>query len=174
MVNVATAINTFAQKGQQDTVQPSEEPIFVLTYSQLQELVKEVQGLKESLLEAQKRLDLHEDKMIILQNENDALKRELEAFQDITGREIALDRQRISKLEHVEPQPMQRDRAEILKALMAANGGKMLAKDARSKMRISKAAFSLLLTTLKDEIGSKPYHLDKRQSVIFIKEGKLV
>jgi len=32
-----------------------------------------------------------------------------------------------------EPQPLQRDRGEILRALLVANGGKMLAKDARQK-----------------------------------------
>ena len=32
-----------------------------------------------------------------------------------------------------EAQPMQRDRADILRALIAANGGKILAKDARQK-----------------------------------------
>jgi hypothetical protein len=32
-----------------------------------------------------------------------------------------------------EPQPMQKDRAEILRALLVANGGKMLAKDARKR-----------------------------------------
>ena len=37
-----------------------------------------------------------------------------------------------------EPQPLQKDRAEILRALLAATGGKMLAKDARQKMHIKK------------------------------------
>jgi hypothetical protein len=37
-----------------------------------------------------------------------------------------------------EPQRLQKDRAEILRALLAATGGKMLAKDARQKMHIKK------------------------------------
>jgi hypothetical protein len=45
--------------------------------------------------------------------------------------EIAYDRQRIAKLEHKEPQPLQKDRGKILRALIAANGGKILAKQAR-------------------------------------------
>ena len=37
-----------------------------------------------------------------------------------------------------ELQPLQKDRAEILRALLPAIGGKMLAKDARQKMHIKK------------------------------------
>jgi uncharacterized coiled-coil protein SlyX len=66
------------------------------------------------------------------------------------------------------PQPMQRDRAEILHALLAANGGKMLAKDARDKMHIKKNHFAELLRVC-DFIDTKPYHLDRRQTVIILK-----
>ena len=44
-----------------------------------------------------------------------------------------------------DPQSMQKDRADILRALLVANGGKMLAKDARKKMHLSKERFSNLL-----------------------------
>jgi hypothetical protein len=55
------------------------------------------------------------------------------AVQDATEplyKEIAYrsSRQRIAKLEQREPQPLQRDRGEILRALIVANGGKMLGK----------------------------------------------
>jgi len=66
-------------------------------------------------------------------------------------------------------QPLQRDRGEILRALLAANGGKMLAKDARQKMRMDKATFSRLLDTLKDDIGIKPLHTDKRKLILMLK-----
>jgi hypothetical protein len=68
-----------------------------------------------------------------------------------------------------EPQPLQRDRGEILKALVAANGGKMLAKDARQRMRLSKPLFSMLLTTLKDDIKIKPLHSDHRMKFLVLK-----
>jgi len=68
-----------------------------------------------------------------------------------------------------EPQPLQRDRGEILRALIAANGGKMLAKDARNKMRMDKATFSRLLATLEDAIDTKPLHQDKRRLLLIIK-----
>jgi hypothetical protein len=53
--------------------------------------------------------------------------------------------------------------------LIAANGGKMLAKDARQKMRLDKATFSRLLDTLKDDIAIKPLHMDKRKLVLMLK-----
>jgi len=67
-----------------------------------------------------------------------------------------------------EPQPMQKDRAEILRALLAANGGKMLAKEARKRMHIKKNHFAEVLRIC-DFIDTKPYHLDRRQTVIILK-----
>jgi len=130
----ATQINSFAHVAQQAEVSP-EEPIFVLTGSQLQEIIS------GAIQEATERLYL----------------------------EIAYDRQRISKLEQREPQPLQKDRGEILRALIAANDGKMLAKEARLKMRLSKAAFSVLLATMKEKVGTKPYHLNKSAKVLVLR-----
>jgi hypothetical protein len=64
---------------------------------------------------------------------------------------------------------LQRDRSEILRALLAANGGKMLAKDARKKMHLSKPLFSMLLATMKEDIEVKPYHLNKNWKVLVLK-----
>ena len=135
MSEIALAkINSFAHVAQQAEVSP-EEPIFVLTGSQLQSLItKAVQEATEPLY-----------------------------------REIAYDRQRISKLEQREPQPLQRDRGEILRALLAANDGKMLAKEARLKMRLSKAAFSVLLSMMKGDIETKPYHLNRSAKMLILK-----
>jgi hypothetical protein len=143
MIDVALAeINSFASSPANEFVPPSKEPIFVLTGSQLQEIITKA---TKPILD---RLD---------------------ALQEVIALERAYDRQRIAKLEQSKPQPLQRDRREILKALLVANGGKMLAKDARQRMRISKKTFSLLLDTAKDFIETKPYHLDKRQLVLIIK-----
>ena len=68
-----------------------------------------------------------------------------------------------------EPQPMQKDRADILRALLAANGGKMLAKDARQKMHLSKPLFSMLLATMDDHIEIKPLHSDNRRKVLILR-----
>ena len=67
-----------------------------------------------------------------------------------------------------EPQPMQKGRAEITRALLVANGGKMLAKEARKKLHLSKERFSNLLLIC-DFIERKQYHLDRRQDVIILK-----
>jgi hypothetical protein len=82
--------------------------------------------------------------------------------------DIAYDRQRLAKLERIELQPLQKDRADILRALLAANGGKMLAKDARQKMHLSKDLFSKLLKTC-DFLETKPLHSDRRNDIIILK-----
>ena len=76
---------------------------------------------------------------------------------------------RIAKLEHKEPQPLQKDRAEILRALLAANGGKMLAKEARQKMRLSKQSFSMLVASMGEYIETKPMHNDNRQKLLILR-----
>jgi len=70
-----------------------------------------------------------------------------------------------------EPQPLQRDRGEILRALLAANGGKMLAKEARQKMLLKPWFFSRLLTSRKDFIEVRPYHLKENQNVLVFKSN---
>jgi len=71
-----------------------------------------------------------------------------------------------------EPQPLQKDRGDILRALLASNGP-MLASVARKKMGLSKSQFSLLLSTMGDYVELKPYHLDHRQKVLRLKNKKL-
>ncbi|OPX73970.1 MAG: hypothetical protein A4E44_02185 [Methanosaeta sp. PtaB.Bin018] len=66
------------------------------------------------------------------------------------------------------PQPTQRDRVEVLRALLVADGGKMLAKDARKRMHLSKERFSELLKIC-SFVETKPLHSDKRNSVIILK-----
>jgi len=83
--------------------------------------------------------------------------------------DIAQDRQRITKLEKPpEPQPTQKDRAEILRALLAANNGKMLASEARKKMHLRKDLFSKLLKTC-DFLETRPLHSDRRKGIIILK-----
>ena len=86
--------------------------------------------------------------------------------------DIAYDRQRLAKLERIEPQPMQKDRGEILRALIVANGGKMLAKDARQKMHLGENRFSELLKSC-DFLEVKSLYSDKRRLVIILKSELL-
>jgi len=145
MQEIAIAsINSFGISPQADVL-PSEESIFVLTSSQIQEIIsRAVQPLKDRI-------------------------KTLEEIDVLRADQMAYDRQRIARLEKVEPQPLQKDRGEILRALIAANGGKMLAKDARVKMHLGKEQFSLLLSRMEEYIKTKPFHQDKRKLVLFIK-----
>jgi hypothetical protein len=160
MSEIASArINSFAHAAQQADVSP-EEPIFVLTGSQLQEIITRtiqpfqdaVKGLKDT---------------IALQNEKMAT---LEATQDLQAENSFIQLQLINDLrKDKEPQPLQKDRGEILRALLAANGGKMLATDARKKMHLSRQTFSELLSKVKDDIEAKPYYLNKSWKILALR-----
>jgi hypothetical protein len=154
MIKVATAINSFASQAMQtDFVPPSEEAVFVLTSSELQVTIKRsIQEATASLLQEIEDLRARQD-------------RDYERFSG----DICDHGQRLRKLEKIEPQPLQRDRADILRALLAANGGKMLAKDARQKMHLSKQLFSMLVASMGDYIEMKPLHIDNRKKVLVLK-----
>jgi hypothetical protein len=145
-----TQINSFASQAMQaDFVPPSEESVFVLTSSQLQEIIR--QATAPILQELQ------------------ALRATQEADIERLALDIALDRQRLARLEKIEPQPLQRDRGEILRALIAANGGKMLSKDARQKMHLGKEQFSLLISKMGEYIETKTLHSDNRKKILILR-----
>jgi hypothetical protein len=175
MSEIAIAkINSFAPIAAQTDfpVSPSEEAVFILNSGQLQEIISQaVQRAIEPLQDRVKDLE----KIVAAQGEQiTALTSTQEQDVNRICLDIAYDRQRLAKLEKVEPQPMQRDRGEILRALIAANGGKMLAMDARQKLRMDKGNFSRLLDTLEDYIDTKPLNHDKRKLVLIIKNRELV
>jgi hypothetical protein len=135
--------------------------------NRLRDIIKE--AVQEAIQPLQDRIE-SQDARIAAQDEKIAA---LESTQEHDVNRICLDicqdRQRLAKLEKVEPQPMQKDRGDILRALLAANGGKMLAKDARQKMHLSCSRFSELITTLKNDIEIKPYHLKRNQNILVLK-----
>ena len=165
LIEVANAgINTFGIASPKADVSPSEEPIFVLTRSQLQEIIS--QGVQEATKSLNSKIDALEDR-IIKQDEKIVA---LEATQDTLGENDLNQLRLIADLrKDREPQPLQKERGEILRALLAANGGKMLAKEARQKMRLSKSLFSQLLATMKNDIEVKPYHLNKNWKVLILR-----
>jgi hypothetical protein len=132
-------------------IQPQDQ-IYVLSSSELKNII--ARAIEEAVEPLQSRIDALET---IEQQERDRI-----------HHDIAQDRKRISQLEYKDPQPMQKDRGEILRALIAAHGGKMLAKDARKMMHLIKPRFSELLATMTD-IEVKPYHRDRRQLLLIIK-----
>jgi uncharacterized membrane protein len=169
MNNVALAkINSFAPiAAQTDFESPSEESVFVLTSGQLKDLIKEaIQPLQDEVSQLRATVERQDEKIaslearIGLQEDNGLIQLRL----------IGQLREAAKK----EVQPMQKDRGEILRALLAAHGGKMLAKDARQKLRMDKGNFSRLLDSLKDHIDTKPLNSDKRKLLLIIKNRELV
>ena len=162
MIEVARAINTFGPSLKDAFVPPSEEPVFILTSGQLQDLIKEaIQPLQDEVSLLQATMTAQDEKIAALEStQNTQADNQL-----IMLRLINNFRETTKK----EPQPTQKDRAEILRALLAANGGKMLAKDARQKMHLSRSRFSELLAIMLDDIEIKPYYLSKRQNILALK-----
>lgn len=74
--------------------------------------------------------------------------------------------------EEPEPGPKQKDRGEILKALLAANQGKMLEKDARRKMHLTETVFSKLLSRMKDCIEVQSLHSNRRMNLLVLRAAK--
>lgn len=71
-----------------------------------------------------------------------------------------------------EPTPCQRDRKEVLIALLTHNQGKMFAKDARQRMGLSETVFSRLLATMRDIIEIRPFHADRKRHVLILRAAK--
>lgn len=166
MSNVASArINTFGISPKADFV-PSSEQLITLTIGQLQDIV--AQAVEKAIQPLQDRIEAQDARMAT-QDEKIAA---LEATQEIQADNQLIQLRLIADLREAtkkEPQPLQRDRGEILRALLAANGGKMLAKDARQKMHLSRSLFSMLLATMQESIEVKPYHLRKNQKILVLR-----
>ena len=52
---------------------------------------------------------------------------------------------------------MQKDQGEILRALLAANGGKILAKEAKKRMHLYESRFSEHLAGMADYMNDRIY-----------------
>ena len=160
MIERAIAINSFAPVAQQAKV-PPEEPIFVLTGSQLQEIItRAIQPLLDEVSQLKVTVARQQEDIASLKSTENL------NFSDIRDLYTAIDE--IDQRQQIKPQPLQKDRGEILRALLAVNGGKMLAKKARQLMHMPKNKFSELLAVCAF-VTLKPYHLDNRQKIIILK-----
>ena len=170
MSEIAVAkINSFAPIAAQTDfpVSPSEEAVFILNSGQLSALItKAIEKVIEPLQDHIGDLE----KIVAAQGEQIATLTSTQE-QDVNRicLDIAYDRQRLAKLEKIEPQPLQRDRGEILRALIAANDGKMLLSNARQKMHLRKDQFSQMLKGC-NFVEVKPLYSDKRKMVIILKD----
>ena len=155
MSNTTPTINTFGLSPKDNFESQQEQQLITLSISDYRNIFIQIEKLN--------------DRIAALESHISALDAHQSEDMEHLARSIAEDRQRITKLEKVEPQPLQKDRAEILRALIAANGGKMLAKDARQKMHLSKELFSMLIASMGDYLEVKPLHSDKRKKVLALK-----
>jgi hypothetical protein len=169
MSEIASAsINSFAPVAQQNDFVPPSEQLIVLSVGQLQDLItqaieKAIQPLKDEVSDLRATVTHQGEKIAVLESTQ-----ETQADNQLIQLRLINDlRATIKK----DPQPLQKDRGEILRALIAANGGKMLAKDARKKMHLNKPRFSELMATIGDYIDTKPYHLNKSAKVLILKSS---
>jgi len=171
MQNVANArINTFGIAPKADVPPSEEESIFVLTAYQLQDIIsRTIQPLQDEVVELKTTVAGQQEKIADMGRKLASLESLQEAEITRVCVDIAQDRRRLAALETTQPQPLQKDRGEILRALIVANGGKMLAKEARQKMHLSRSRFSELLASMDGDIELKPFHLKKNQKVIVLK-----
>ena len=137
-------LNSFAPE--QADVQPSEEPIFVLTSSQLQEiLTRTIQPLQD---------EVGDLKDIVAHQREDIAALTTMQEQDISriSVDIAFDRQRLAKLEHL-PGPANEERIERLRDYLKAKndlGHKPEASftEARAYLEVSRSQFSQIINRL--------------------------
>jgi ABC-type transporter Mla subunit MlaD len=150
--------------------------------SQLEVRPAEADGTSLQIIAFTERLERSEDliarqakEIENLTKSLDTLERTVEDLRDLAKYTLSTLSKRVTSLEDVKaqvrPQKLQAARGEILRTLLAANNGKMLASDARHRMGISKSAFSLLLGTLKDKIETKPLKSDRRKMLILLKSS---
>jgi predicted RNase H-like nuclease (RuvC/YqgF family) len=126
---------------------------------QIEKLVKDNEDLQKSIYDVRELA-----KGVIKSLEEEVARILLSVAED--RRRIAMLEEPLSKI----PQPKVQDRGDMLRLLLAANSGKMLAKDARHKLDISKSLFSQLLASMKDQIESKPLKQNQRERVISLKK----
>ncbi|MGD0951410.1 MAG: hypothetical protein ABR985_03295 [Methanotrichaceae archaeon] len=110
MIKVATAINSFASKAEPNVFVPPEEPIFVLTGSQLQEIIsRAVQSLKDELQDIKDTVALQGEKLAAL-----------EATQDTQGENELNMLRLINDLRKKDPGKLEISRAEKIAKYLEA------------------------------------------------------
>ena len=143
-------------------VSPNEEAVFILTSSQLQEIITRALQPLQDHIESLEAIVTRQDEKIAA----------LESTQETQADNQLIQLRLIAQLREAtkkDAQPMQKDRADILRALIAANGGKMLVKDARQKMHLGKEQFSLLISKMGEYIDAKPLHSDNRKKILVLR-----
>lgn len=143
----------------------ADDQLITLTVGQFRDAV--TCAVQEAIQPLHARVCVLEDNYVHLREESAALA----ATQNILSDNQLIQLRLINELRDAakkKPQPAQKDRAEILRALLAANGGKMLAKEIRQKMKLKENHFAELLRTC-DFLEIRPSKTDRRKRIIILK-----
>jgi len=155
-------IKAFGTSPQADFVPQSDEPVFILAGSQLQDVIsRALQPLQDEIETLKATVTRQDEKIATLESTQ-----ETQADNQLIQLRLIHDLREATKKE---AQPLQKDRADILRALIIANNGKMLLSSARQKMHLRKDQFSQMLKGC-DFVEVKPLHSDKRKMVIILKD----
>jgi len=167
MSEIALAnINTFGKASPKADFVPHSEQLITLTYGQLQDLVtqaveKAIQPFKDEISDLKATVARQGDQLAAMEatasHQDENLLIQLRLINDL--------REAIKK----DPQPLQKDRRDILRALLAANGGKLPEKIARQKMHLSRSQFSKLIATMEEYLEVKPSHLKRNENLLILK-----
>ena len=165
---VAGSISSFSVS----PVESEPEQIIVVAVVQLQDLI--TQAVTKAIEPLQDRVESLEA-TITRRDEKIAA---LEATLDTHAENSLIQLRLINDLrEAAKPREItanQENRIKILRALLAARGGKMLTKEARQIMKMDKGAFSRLVDAMQGYIETKPYSLNKRQTILVLKPRSIV
>jgi len=176
MNNVATAsLNTFGPSPKAGFESPSEQ-LIVLTYAQLQDLIKgAIQPLKDEVAALREERD--QDRQEI-----DSLYAKLASLESLQEQDttricldIAYDRRRLSKLENAkeEPTDTEKERVEKIEKLCTdAPNHEISLSELRGRLGIDKAVLSRLLKRIdRDKFYLRKSSLDKRIRYLCLRPG---
>lgn len=134
---------------------PEEYPTVLLDRAELVGIIQEIKRIGTALDELNR--DLMRFKVFSKTGEVDDLKERIDVLEDAL----------IPVASH-----KQADRGDMLRALLAANGGKMPAKVARQKMNLSKSVFSRLLATMTGYLEVRDMQTDRRADILILRCSK--
>ena len=174
MIDVVNSrIKAFGKSPKANFVSPSEQ-LITLTIGQLQDLVtqavaKAIQPLQDEVESFRATVTLQGEKIIALESTQ-----ETHADNQLIQLRLIHELREASKKKPVKITASQENKIQILRALLAARGGKMLTKEARQIMRMDKGAFSRLVAAMPEYIETKIYSMNKKQTILILKSSSIV
>ena len=152
------SIKTLPLMAEQAHESPAQDSVFIITARQLKEIVAEaIQPLQAEVQDLKVTVARQQEEIAALTT-----------TQDLHAENQFIQLQLINNLQGHKKQTVNHEhRIEILRSLLAAHGGKMLTKEAPRKM--DKGAFSRLVDSMDEYVETKPYSLNRRQTILILK-----